>query len=57
MQPARQRVPSFFGNSIGANNREMKLFSMFFRDSEPVNSVHNKSVAVRNVRFLVRRSR
>jgi hypothetical protein len=53
----RCSVPNFLGNSIGANNRELKLFSMFFRDSKPVNNVHNKSVTVRNVRFFACRSR
>ena len=43
--------PSFTVSLAGANNRGLKLFSMFFLDSEPVNSVHNKSVATRNDNF------
>ena len=53
----RRHGPSFIGSSTGANNRELKFRTMLFLDGEPVNSVHNKSVAVKNVRFLVRRSR
>jgi hypothetical protein len=30
---------------------------MLFLGGEPVNNVHNKSVAVKNVRLFVRRSR
>jgi hypothetical protein len=52
-----QRRPSFTPSSTGANNRELKLFSMFFLSSEPVNSVHNKFVAVKNVRLFAGRSR
>jgi hypothetical protein len=53
----QQRVPSFLGNSIDANNREMKFYERLFIDIEPVNSVHNKSAAAQNVRFSARRSR
>jgi hypothetical protein len=52
-----RRDPRFTRSLTDANNRELKLFSVFFLGSEPVNSVHNKFVAVKNIRFLLRRSR